>query len=227
MANTTDRRVLVAFAIVPFGLIGAVSACAPNATAPSPSVTYRATAFAEITPVPHTYVGDLSRTIEVPPFPYSRPLPPEVPTVLDGLYTRTIPFDGTPTPCKRCAGYRTEGGEWTLYFNKGIFKVFHPITDFEAVGSFAVSGNRLTVFNDPYCEEDLSMVGEYVWQKDGDTLRLESIDDSCSIGLRAKNLTASAWTKKDDPCQPPNREAAVTDHWNKPPECDKVLTPTP
>ena len=192
------------------------------------SVTpYRNVTYAQITPGPHKTVGDLSMVIDTPPFPYSLPLPPPMPSVIDGLYTRTIPFEGTPVPCKRCAGYRLEGGEWSLYLNNGVFKFFHQDTDFEAVGSFTVENNQVKFFNDPYCEEDLAMVGSYAWQKTGDTLTFQTIGDACSIGLRAKNLTATNWVKKIDPCQPPNREAGVTDHWKKPPECDRVLTPTP
>jgi len=193
---------------------------AAAASSPSSVATYRAPTYAEITPGPHKSVGDLSTTIDVAPFAYSQPLPPPEPSVLDGLYTRTLPFEGTPTPCKRCAGYRLEGGVWSLYLDKGVFKVFQQDTDFEAVGSFVVSGDRITFFNDPYCEEDLTMVGTYTWRKDGDMLTLQVVNDACSIGLRGKNLTVTAWTKKVDPCQPPNREAAVTDHWKKPPECD-------
>lgn len=223
-----------------FAAFGLVSACAPAAPAasspsivspdtslPSPVVTYRAPTYAEITPGPHKFVGDLSTTIEVPPFAYSHPLPPPVPTLLDGLYTRSIDYDGTPTPCKRCAGYRLEGGVWSLYLDKGVFKVFQQDTDFEAVGSFSVAGDQVTLFNDPFCEEDLTMVGGYTWARNGDSLILKVVNDPCSIGLRAKNLTATTWTKKTDPCQPPNREAAVTDHWKKPAECENAATPAP
>lgn len=199
----------------------------PPAAAPSPSVIYHAPTYAQITPGPDKIVGDLSTVIEVPPFPYGMPLPPALPSELDGLYTRTIPFEGTPFPCKRCAGYRLEGGVWSLYFDKGVMKVFQQETDFEAITSFTVSGDRLTVFNDPYCEEDITMAGTYTWQKNGDVLTLKVINDPCSIRLRAKNLTATAWIKKPDPCQPPNREAAVSGHWKMPAECETQLTPTP
>ena len=193
-----------------------MAACTPYAPAAVPT----APSMGEITPGPHKQVPDLSTTIEVPPFPYSTPLPPPVPSMLDGLYTKTVPFEGTPVPCRRCAGYRPEGGVWSLYFDKGVFKVFQQDTDFEAVGSFIVSGDRLTLFNDPYCEENLQMVGAYIWKLDSNSLMLEAIDDSCSIGLRARNLTSSPWIRVStrsaqgaDPCQPPNWEAAVTDHW--------------
>ena len=168
---------------------------------------------------PPRVVPDLSMVIEVPPFPYSRPLPPAERSPIDGLFTKTIPFEGTPIPCMRCAGYRLEGGVWSLYLNQGVFKFFQQDTAFESVGSFTVTGNRIEFFNDPFCEEDLSMVGTYSWKIDKDSLTFQVIDDPCSIRLRAKNLTASPWIRKRDPCEPPNIEAAVTDHWNKPPEC--------
>jgi hypothetical protein len=168
---------------------------------------------------PTRVIGDWSTKIDVPPFPYSRPLPPQEKSIIDGLYTRTIISDDAPIPCLRCAGYRLEGGEWTLYLSLGVFKVFHRATGFEAVGSFSVDGNHLAFFNDPYCEEDLKMVGDYTWRMENNSLILHVVNDPCSIGLRAKNLTTLLWTPKRDPCQPPNLEAAITDHWKKPPEC--------
>ena len=234
---------LTPLSILAFALLAFASACTPAAsptapaatpalaslaaTSPTATVFYRAPTYAQITPGPHKVVGDLSTTIEVPPFPYGTALPPSLPTVLDGLYTRTLPLDGTPTPCKRCAGYRLEGGVWSLYFDKGVLKVFQQDTDFEAVTSYSVSGNQLSIFNDPYCEEDVTMVGTYTWQRNGDTLTLQVVGDPCSIGLRAKNLTATVWTKKVDACQPPNREAAISGHWKEPPECAQSLTPVP
>jgi hypothetical protein len=209
-------------------LLGLASGIVVLLTACSPAVVYRAPTYAEITPGPRKDVPDLSTTIDIPPFAYSTPLPPQVPSILDGLYSKMIPLEGTPTPCKRCAGYRSEGGLWTLYLDKGVFKVFQQDTDFEAVGSFVVSGNRITFFNDPYCEENLQMVGTYTWELDArNQLRLKVIDDPCTIGLRAQNLTADAWVKtpidpkdRTEACQPPNREAGVTDHWKKPPYCN-------
>jgi len=208
------------------GLALAIALLVAGCTTSTPVPIPTAPNMGAITPGPHKQVPDLSTTIEVPPFPYSTPLPAPVPSILDGLYTKTVPFEGTPVPCKRCAGYRLEGGVWSLYLDKGIFKVFQQDTDFEAVGSFTVSGDRITFFNDPYCEENLQMVGIYTWRLDGNSLTLAANDDACSIGLRAKNLTFSPWIRVErkqsqnaDPCQPPNREAAVTDHWPKPTGC--------
>lgn len=209
------------------GVVSLVASACADVPTVTPAATYRAPTYAEITPGPHKYVPDLSTTIDVPPFAYSTPLPLPVPSILDGLYSKMIPLEGTPAPCKRCAGYRLEGGLWTLYLDKGVYKVFQQETDFEAVGSFAVSGDRITFFNDPFCEENLQMVGTYTWELDArNQLRLKVLDDPCSIGLRAKNLTSVPWVKtpfdpKDraDACQPPNREAGITDHWKKPPYC--------
>jgi hypothetical protein len=66
-----------------FGIAVLLAAC-------TPATHYRAPTYAEITPGPHKAVPDLSTTIEVPPFPYSTPLPPPVPTSLDGLYSRVL-----------------------------------------------------------------------------------------------------------------------------------------
>ena len=229
IAKWSYRRAAVLLgALLVFVSISACAAITPVVPTPTPTATvfYRDITYAQITPGPHTFLGDLSTVIEVPPFPYSQPLSPPVASALDGLYYRLIQFEGTPTPCKRCAGYRLEGGVWSLYLNKGIFKVFQQNTNFEAIGSFAVANDHITFFNDPYCEEDVTMVGTYTWQKVGDTLTLRVVNDPCSIGLRAKNLTSAGWSSKN-PCQPPNREAAVSDHWNKPPECNIALLTTP
>jgi hypothetical protein len=44
---------------------------------------------------------------------------------------------------------------------------------------------------------------------------LEAAEDECAIGLRAANLSARPWSA----CQPPNIEAAITDHWLRPAGC--------
>jgi hypothetical protein len=223
MKRISARSLLVVASGVVALLTGA---CAPSAVV-TPAPTYRAPTYAEITPGPRKFVPDLSTTIDVPPFAYSTPLPPQVASSLDGLYSKRVPLEGTPVPCKRCAGYRLEGGVWTLYLDKGVFKVFQQASDFEAVGSFVVSGDRITFFNDPYCEENLQMVGTYTWKLDDKgALQLRVIADACSIGQRASNLTSDTWVKTPiDPkeranaCQPSNREAGASDHWKKPPYC--------
>jgi hypothetical protein len=67
-------------------------------------------------------------------------------------------------------------------------------------------------FNDPTCTED---VGEYAWRIENRKLILMEIRDDGAIHPRAKNLTRLAWSS----CQPPNVEAAISEHWPVPPGC--------
>jgi hypothetical protein len=76
-----------------------------------------------------------------------------------------------------------------------------------------VEGDRLYLFNDPNCPE---VTGIYRWRIQERRLVLTTVSDSCSIKLRAANLSSMPW----DSCYPPNTEAAVTDHWLKPAGCD-------
>lgn len=153
-----------------------------------------------------------SPTIESSPFPYTTPLPPPVRTALDGRYVKLDPIPGTPTPCRRCPDWKPEGGEWLLRFDQGVFRISHAVTGWRTVGSFTVSGDRLVLFNDPTCHRE---IGTYTWKLERGALTLEVVEDTCAIGLRAKNLTAMPWNA----CQPPNTEAAVTDHWPRPAGC--------
>lgn len=157
------------------------------------------------------------------PYPYTTPLPLPTPTILDGIYTRMVKFEGTPTPCRRCAPYRAEGGTWTLRLAAGVFKVSHNETGFAGIGSFTVSGDQLTLFNDPNCH---LASGTYRWAVDGRSLRLAELDDPCAFGLRLRNLSAGSWIRQTDaegrgldPCQPPSTEAAITGHWAAPTGC--------
>jgi hypothetical protein len=60
------------------------------------------------------------------------------------------------------------------------------------------------------------MFGVYKWKLEKRILMITAVEDKCAIGLRAMSLTKLPWLS----CQPPNIEAAVTDHWPKPPGCD-------
>lgn len=164
-------------------------------------------------PVDDTSVeGGPTPTSESSPWPYTTPLPPSVPTLLDGTYTKVNPSTATPVPCRRCPDWLPEGGLWRLRFDRGVFRIAHATTGWRTVGSFTISGDQLLLFNDPTCHLE---VGEYTWSLEEGLLRLEVIDDACAIALRAKNLTEQPWSA----CQPPNQEAAVSDHWPKPPGC--------
>lgn len=214
-----------------FGVVGMGTACRPAPPVePLPALSPTGTSAAVVStppPSPETAVAAEEISAEAPdifqPYPYTTPLPPPTPTILDGVYLRRVKFEGTPTPCRRCAPYRAEGGTWQLHFKAGVFHVSHDVTGFSGVGSFTVTGDRLTLFNDPNCHLDS---GTYTWEMDGRSLRLTEVADSCAWELRAKNLAAGSWLlerdqtgNRIDPCQPPSTEAAITDHWPAPPGC--------
>ena len=200
-------------------LVAATVACSPQTNSLPGILTVTVTAtpptMAYTKPPPGTFANptpDLSNLLLIPPFPYNAPLPPQVPTAIDGAYVKFDPQTATPTPCRRCADYRLEGGVWTLDFDKGVFRIHHLITDWQNSASYTVSGNQLKLFNDPTC---VDTIGTYTWLMEGRKLTLQAIDDTCAIKVRAENLTAMPW----DSCEPPTREAALTDHWPKPAGC--------
>ena len=183
--------------------------------------TAKSTTTAQETPLTPTDVPTAARILE--PYPYTTPIPPPTPTILDGIYTREVKFEGTPTPCRRCAPYRAEGGTWTLILDAGAFRVSHNATNFQGIGSFTVSGDQLVLFNDPNCHQ---YVGHYRWALDGRSLVLRAVADECAFGLREKNLGAGAWIKQTDEggyqideCQPLSMEAAISGHWPIPTGC--------
>lgn len=153
--------------------------------------------------------GLLQRT----PYPYTIPLAPEESTAIDGTYTKFELKDTPPIPCRRCPDYAPEGGIWKINFNKGVFRIMHTVTGWKSMGTFILSGNQLTLANDPTCQE---VIGVYEWKVEKGTLILKAIADDCAIKLRNKNLAGLPWLS----CQPPNTEAATTEHWLKPPGCD-------
>jgi hypothetical protein len=156
------------------------------AAPPTPALP--ATAATEDT----THIVGATPTWQSTPFPYTTPLPPLVATPLDGVYTKIDPTPGTPVPCRRCPDYLPAPGEWQLQFDRGIYRIYYTARNWRSVGSFTVDGDRLTIFNDPTCHEQ---VGTYRWKLDGDRLTLRAIDDSCAIDLRALNLTTQPWTR--------------------------------
>lgn len=147
------------------------------------------------------------------PLPWTTPLPPQIATLLDGTYVKTDPRTATPFPCRRCPDYALEGGIWKLSLREGIFRIYYAGNGWRSMGSFTVSGDRIYLFNDPYCHLE---TGIYGWALESGTLVFTSIRDPCSSGLRAANLTFQPWLS----CHPPSTEAMVTDHWQKPPGCD-------
>lgn len=151
--------------------------------------------------------------LERTPYPFLRELPPDEPTIVDGAYAKLEPHQGTPSPCRRCAPYRLEGGVWVLSLNRGVFRIHHELWIMRYFGSYSIVGDQIEFYNDPTCTGD---VGVYRWsiEEDG-ALVLEEVDDPCPMGTRPRNLTSRPWRS----CRPPNEEAAVTGHWNKPEGC--------
>ncbi len=162
------------------------------------------------------------------PYPYTLPLPEPRRSPIDRTYTKFEPTDTPIVHCRRCPDYAPEGGLWKLRLDKGVFRIYHKVTGWKSIGTFIatkdekidsgsgqlldpVSG-QLILTNDPVCPE---VIGVYRWRKEEAKLILTEIDDPCSIRLRAMNMTHLPWQS----CQPPNTEAAITEHWPKPQGC--------
>lgn len=146
------------------------------------------------------------------PYPYSTPLPQATTSPIDGTYVKAEPVLGVPVHCLRCPDYASDGGIWLLRFDKGIYRIYSELTEWRTLGSFSVSGERILLFNDGYCGDE---VGTYTWSLVERKLVFKEVKDDCSIHLRAKNLTFMPW----ESCLPPNREAAVSGHWQVPLGC--------
>jgi hypothetical protein len=181
-------------------------ACAPSSPPPAQNTP-------EAAPTSSPPADAWSVLLLAIPFPYSAPLPPAARTALDGTYTKIELKEGTPVPCKRCPDYAPEGGLWKLNLDKGVFRILYDFNDWRSLASFVVSGDQLKLFNDPNCPQ---VVGTYTWKLEEGKLTFKVIEDECSIGLRAMNLTHLAWLS----CQPPTTEAGISDHWPKPDGCD-------
>ncbi len=150
------------------------------------------------------------------PYPFTTPLPPAYGTVLDGTYAKLEPAPISRTPRPQAgtwmyhpvrrdrvwlmppAPYPSEGGEWVLHLDRGVFRVFHKPTGWRTLGSFSLNESQITIFNDPHC---VDAVGLYTWELKAGQLFLEVIEDECGAravfqsanNLRAKNLTGLPW----------------------------------
>jgi hypothetical protein len=193
-------------------LIPVISACGyiVQTTPPAPTSSPVKTSTPAMSATPTDVWQAL---LEHTPVAWTTPLPPEQATILDSTYVKLDPRIATPFPCKRCPDYALEGGLWKLLLSKGVFKIYYTMNGWRSLGSYTVSGNKLYLFNDPYCNRD---VGIYKWELEDGVLTLMEVEDPCSQGLRAANLTFQPWLS----CRPPNHEAMITDHWQKPTGCD-------
>jgi hypothetical protein len=154
-----------------------------------------------------------SDTLKFTPYPFTTPLPPVEYTPIDGVYALHDPAEPQWWNCRRCPDYLPAGGDWRLQFDRGVMHFFYEVTGFASVASYTVQGDQLYLFNDPHCLYD---VGVYTWRLEAGALTLEEVQDACAIHQRAVNLTRQPWLS----CQPRNLEAAVSDHWIKPPGCE-------
>jgi len=188
----------------------------PVVTAPTPSPSP-----AEIVSAPTNVWFSL---LEQTPLPYNTPLPDAVWTPIDGTYALLDPSQPQWWSCRRCADYRPAGGIWRLQFSKGVMRIYYNVTGWANLASYTVSGDRLYIFNDPVCKDD---VGEYRWTLEDKwgladrTLTLQVIDDPCAVGLRGENLGTQAWNS----CMPPNEMTGASGHWHKPVGCELELPP--
>jgi hypothetical protein len=187
-------------------LLALLVGCA--APGPAPTVTPSGP-----TPTPLTGWAALQQRV---PYPFGTPLPPPEASPLDGTYVKVYNDPSTPVPCRRCPDYMQHGGQWRLRFHQGVFRIYHPGTDWKSLGSFTVNGSELALFNDPNC---IDVTGRYTWALADGQLTLTLVDDPCAIRLRAQNLTFQPW----ESCQPPNQEAAISGHWRVPAGCEESL----
>jgi hypothetical protein len=185
----------------------AAAASTPIPTAPPP-ILYPPHDPEATYPVIRTW----TEVLEFEPFPYLKPLPPEEATALDAVYAKTDPSRPQWWRCARCADFMLAGGNWRLMLHQGTMRMYYEVTGFSTVASYSIDGNRLDLFNDPHCPYE---IGQYTWSLENRSLRFSEVQDSCAIHLRAENLTHQPWIS----CQPPNSEAAVTDHWIRPSGC--------
>jgi len=173
------------FVVLLFAVV--LGACRTVATtAPPPIITSAPTTI----PVTVTATSIWDALLNATPYPHELPLPEAAASPLDGFYAK---IDQSPPQwwtCYRCADYRPSGGIWKLQFDKGVMRIYYDVTKWKSIASFTVSGDRLKIFNDPFCPHE---VGEYEWIVEGGSLTLNAINDSCAFDLRGKNLSHQSW----------------------------------
>jgi hypothetical protein len=191
-----------------FLALGLLTACAPTPTPTTPAIA----------PVPTDVWTALQTRF---PQPFAQPLPAQQTTPIDGLFAKINPDWPEWWQCLRCADYRPAGGIWKLRFDRGVMRVFYDVTGWHSLASYTVEGDRLFLFNDPYCPQ---VTGEYRWRIEDRwgladrALILELVDDPCSIDLRGENLAAQEWFN----CGPPSAYTGASDHYHREPACQTL-----
>ena len=156
----------------------AMSACTSGSAQPAPRPTGD----------PYAWETDLSE-----PYPFTTPIPPRVPTPVDGVYERSLDVERNPIPCRRCAPFRLDPGEAKLTLEEGRYAIEHLSSPpgFRTAGHYVVERDRVILFNDPNCT---TTRGVYQWELSDGELTLEPLDDPCPFDLlRARYLSAAAW----------------------------------
>lgn len=165
--------------------IAALLASCSTATASPPS--YRAsTTPLVVATAPATTLEPWAALLSMTPVPFATRLPPADPGPMDGLYAKLDPSWPQWWSCRRCADYRPAGGMWRLQFDRSVIRIYYEVTKWKSLASYEVRGDRLFLFNDPYCPFD---TGEYEWSRSETDLSLHVIQDVCAFDLRAKALS--------------------------------------
>lgn len=167
-----------------------------------------------------TPTGIWAALLERTPFAYLTPLPDSVQTAIDGTYAKIDQSQPQWWKCLRCADYRVAGGIWKLQFDRGVMRIFYDVTGWRSIASYTVAEDRLQIFNDPYCPDE---VGEYRWRLEDGRLVLNVVEDTCAFDLRAKNLEKQAW----DACPAPDPAAEIPDQPPLPGCLDSPVDPAP
>jgi hypothetical protein len=187
--NSKVRKIsilLFALAAVGFVAVGIFfSRPTSDQVGPKPPVIKSPVAEAVATP---TTLWDA--LLQVTPVAYYTPLPEPGQSELDGLYSKVDQSPPQWWRCYRCADYRPAGGIWRLQFAENVMRVYYEVTGWKTLASFTTSDDRLYIFNDPYCPQN---VGEYTWRVVDGQLILEAVNDHCAFDLRAKNFGLQPW----------------------------------
>jgi hypothetical protein len=134
------------------------------------------------------------RTTPQEPYPFSTPVPPLLPTALEGTFDRppTDTYVGPPRArCTRCPPFPKDAGRSTLVFDRGRYYLSQEQRPYGTFGHYVISRSHLTLFNDPECGTER---GVYRWRLEGNQLKLTVLFDLCAFGQRARDMTDSVWT---------------------------------
>jgi hypothetical protein len=161
-----------------------------TATAQVPASTAPVSTQGAIPSVTAAPEGIWEKLLLATPYPHEFPLPAGSSSPLDGTFAKIDPSPPQWWTCYRCADYRPTGGIWRIQFDKGVMRIYYEVTDWKSIASFTVDRNRLRIFNDPFCPQD---VGEYEWNIEDGLLSLAAVEDGCAFDLRRKNLVKQTW----------------------------------